>query len=62
MNASLTATQKFGLAEYVAENIGRGADFASFTACLLRVFEDISGLEAIGPSDALIREVWRMYR
>ncbi|MGF6781914.1 hypothetical protein [Paraburkholderia sp. GAS334] len=62
MGASLTSIQKFCLAEYVSEIVGRGADYAAFSACLLGILEDISGFETIGPSDALIHEIWRLYR
>jgi hypothetical protein len=62
MNASLTPLQKFALAEYINETIGRDADFAAFTECLRRVFEDIAGFETIAPSDELVQEIWSLYR
>lgn len=62
MDALFTSLQKFCLAEYVSETVGRGADFAAFSACLPGIFEDIAGFESIAPSGALIHEIWRLYQ
>jgi hypothetical protein len=60
--ADLSSEQKCNLAKIIAQQAGANADFETFCDCLLGLFEDIAGFETAGPSDALTRDIWMIYR
>ncbi|MEM5300128.1 hypothetical protein VSR82_38685 [Burkholderia sp. JPY481] len=62
MPTSLTSDQKADLMHVIRDAVGANADFAVFSAHLLGLCEDIPGFETIAPCDALIHEIWRLYR
>lgn len=60
--ASRVAELKRSLAEIVVLHAGTNATFGAFCDYFLLLCEDMPGVEGVGPSDALIREVWAIYR
>ena len=60
--ASRVAELKRSLAEIVVLHAGTNTTFGAFCDYFLLLCEDIPGFEGVGLSDALIREVWAIYR
>lgn len=62
MLPTLSSEQKCNLAKIIAQQAGANADFETFCDCLLGLCEDIPGFETAAPGEALMRDIWMIYR
>lgn len=60
--STLDDEQKHQLAEVIGHQAGPDSGFETFCDCLSALCEDIPGFETQAPAEALVREIWNLYR